>query len=127
MPGASGQDRHIPGLDLQLFTRVAAETHARSARSDTEHLMDLRVIVHERIDSVVPETMTPIIAAKCRLNLRNEITSLERALVDEERQAVVRNRAVIGEEKCRWFDLVWRHGSYLGAGTNRRTAGAKMF
>src|SRR3954454_20652646 len=127
MPGAGRQHRDVTGFDLQFFALLATEAHPRLARRDAEHLVDLRVIMHERKDGVVPEAVTPIVAAKRLFDRRSGIASVERAFVHEKGQAIIRHRAVIGEEERERLVVGGAHACAFGLGTKRRTAGAKMF
>src|SRR5207244_5250313 len=97
------------------------KAHARRAGRDAEHLVDLRVIMRERIDAIMPQAVAPIVLAEGLLDRAREIARLDRATIDQEWQAIVRNRAVVFEDETRGFDLGARAHVSFAAGTQRRT------
>ncbi len=73
MAGAGRQHRDVAGLDVELLAVLAAEAHARLAGRDAEHLVDLRVVVHERVDAVAPHAVAPAVLVERLLDRRRGI------------------------------------------------------
>ena len=127
MPGAGGQDGDVAGRDRDLFALVAAEPDDGVTPGDTERFMNRRVVVQIIVDAVPPHR-APAIGAEQALDgfFRMIVGDVDRALVDQERQLVVRHQAVVRENNGDRFDIVADdgHGSLralalIGAGTNR--------
>jgi hypothetical protein len=98
---SSGEDGNITRLEPNLPAFDAPEFQRSSAARHAHHFMNLRMVVHEVIDSVAPGPV-PAIRLKQRVDHHGWVEpaarNLHRTAIDDHRKAgVVRNDAVIGE------------------------------
>ena len=93
----SGRDHEqVAGRDLHGFSFVAAQAKQPVAARHAERLVNTRVVVDIKIDSVAP-AIAPAIGVEDGLDQRGGIVAAERddLAIDKHRPPVVRNIAVV--------------------------------
>src|SRR3984885_5954152 len=106
MAGTGGQDRDITRVKLEFLAVIAAEANARMAAGNAERLVDRGVIVQVVVDAVVP-TIAPAVRAEQAFDnfLGIAVAEVDRALVDQERQGIIRHQAIVGKDEGGWLEF----------------------
>src|SRR5260370_901474 len=105
MGGAGGQDGAGPRRDFKLLAAVTTEADPRVAAGDAERFMDRRVVVQIIVDAVAPH-IAPAIGAEQSLDglFGMRVIDRDRLLINQKRQPVVRDEAVVLQDKSERFD-----------------------
>jgi hypothetical protein len=123
MPGAGRQDRDIAGGNLEVTAGVAAKTHQCAAACDAEGFMHGRVIVQVAVDAVAPH-VAPAVGAEQALDslLRMGAVDIDRGLVEQKRQGIVGDKAIVVKEESERFEVSAdnRHDHPPATGRQRR-------
>src|ERR1700753_2301039 len=104
MAGTRRQDRDVTRIEFEFPAAITAETNPCMATGDAERLVNGGVIVQIVVDAVAPH-IAPAMGAEQLFDgcLGRGAIELDRAFVDQERQRIVRNEAVIREDEGGWF------------------------
>ena len=97
MPGARGEDQHVPCLEGNTGPEFAAQPQADAPLGDAQHLVAVRVEMRVVVDAVNPAVAPAVPAEQGHEALGRTVRRHEDAPADEDRQGGVGNDAVIGE------------------------------